>query len=110
MSDHHQLCLKSFCLEFIQDIYVTVDSKEEQFFSTAPLLSLGKSLEKYKLDAPLGGRGQSPSEVMFPIPAEMAGSVLERNYVLISKTGGDICVKELMVEPKIAYHFPKQLM
>ena len=97
------------CLEFVQDIYVTVESKEEKLFSTTPILSLGKSLEKQKIEA-LGGREQSISEVMFPIPAEMTGSVLERNYVLVSKTGGDICVKELMVEPKIAFHFPKQLM
>ena len=89
---------------------MTVESKEEKLFSTTPILSLGKSLEKQiKIEA-LGGREQSISEVMFPIPAEMTGSVLERNYVLVSKTGGDICVKELMVEPKIAFHFPKQLM
>ena len=88
---------------------MTVDSNEEKTFSTTPLLSLGKSLERHKIKA-LGGREQSTSEFIFPIPAEMTGSVLERNYVLVSKTGGDIFVKELMVEPKIAFHFPKQLM
>ena len=88
---------------------MTVESKEEKLFSTTPILSLGKSLEKHTIEA-LCGREQSTSKVMFPIPAEMTGSVLERNYVLTSKTGGDISVKELMVEPKIAFHFPKQLM
>ena len=88
---------------------MTVDSKKEKTFSTAPLLSLGKSLERHKINA-LGDREQSTQDVMFPIPAEMTGSVLERNYVLVSKTGGDIFVKELMVEPKIAFHFPKQLL
>ena len=109
VSDNLQLCLKSLCLEVVPDIDVTVESKEEKISSIAPLLSLEKSFDKNHLEI-LGNKEQSTSGVMFPIPAEMTGSVLERNYVLISKTGGDICVKELMVEPKIAFHFPKQLM